>query len=407
MDEAALYELLSGRRRDVAAKLLRCGLQVASWGYASVMSLRNLAYAREWFQVHQVSVPVISLGNITTGGTGKTPMAAWLANWLVAQGHKPGLLSRGYRTLNQGSHSQSVGKLNQTSLDKPLPDKISQRANDFSILNPSCDAHEPPAAEGNDEKLVLDRLCPGVPHLQQRDRVNSARRAIAEFGCHVLLLDDGFQHRRLHRNLDLVLVDALKPWGYGYVLPRGLLRESMNGLRRADLIVITRADQCSADQLQKLRDELRRIRGNDDCVEVAFKPTRLVDANWQQHALSSVAGMKAFAFCGIGNPDGFRKTVNSLGVTCNLVQGFPDHYHYQVDDLEKLAKTAREQAVDVVFITQKDIVKISADAWHGPPLFAVEIGVEFIRGRELLETSLRRTLNSQAFRDVPFFNSVE
>ncbi len=395
MDEAALHELLSGSRRDVAAKLLRGGLQVASWGYASVMSLRNLAYAREWFRVHQVSVPVISFGNITTGGTGKTPMAAWLANWLVAQGHKPGLLSRGYRTLDRGSHSQSIGKLNQSkSLDKPLPDNISKRENDTPILNPSCDAHGPAVPGGNDEKLVLDRLCPGVPHLQQRDRVNSARRVIAECGCDVLLLDDGFQHRRLHRDLDLVLVDALKPWGYGHVLPRGLLREPMSGLRRADVIVITRADQCSSDQLQNLRAELRRIRGRDDCVEVAFKPTRLVDVNWHPYPLSSVVGMKALAFCGIGNPDGFRKTVSSLGVTCNLVQGFPDHHHYQFNDLEKLAKTAQMHSVDVVFVTQKDIVKISADAWHGPPLFAVEIGVEFLRGREFLETRLRQTLGS-------------
>ena len=394
MDEAALHELLSGRRCDVAARLLRCGLEVASWGYASVMSLRNLAYTRKWLQVHRVSVPVISLGNITTGGTGKTPMAAWLANWLVSQGRKPGLLSRGYRTLNQGPHSEPVAKANLgIILKKSLPGGMPQRANDTPILTPSCDAHEPPAgAGGNDEKLVLDRLCPGVPHLQQRNRVNSACRAIAEFGCNVLLLDDGFQHRRLHRDLDLVLVDALKPWGYGHVLPRGLLRESMSGLRRADLVVITRADQCSPDQLQSLRDELRRIRGIDDCVEVTFKPTHLVDVNWQSHALSSVVGKKAFAFCGIGNPDGFRKTVSSLGVNCDLIQEFPDHHHYQADDLAKLTKAARDNSVDVVFTTQKDIVKISPEAWLGQPLFAVEIGVEFISGREFLESRLRGLL---------------
>ena len=392
MDEAALHELLSGRRSDVVAKLLRCGLEVASWGYSSVMSLRNLAYTRRWLKIHQVSVPVISLGNITTGGTGKTPLAAWLANWLVSHGRKPGLLSRGYRTLNPGSHVKPVRKVNQsTFLDNAPPDDMSQRESDVPILNPSCDAHGPPAA-GNDEKLVLDRLCPGVPHLQQRDRVNSARRAIAEFGCDVLLLDAGFQHRRLHRDLDLVLVDALKPWGYGHVLPRGLLRESMSGLRRADLVVVTRADQCPVDQLHALRDEIRQLRGRDDFVEVAFKPTRLVDIKWHPHDLSTVVGMKAFAFCGIGNPDGFRKTVSSLGVNCNLIQGFPDHYHYQTDDLSKLAKTAREHSVDVVFTTQKDIVKIPEDAWHGPPLFAIELGVEFIRGCDLLESRLRELL---------------
>ena len=393
MDEAALHELLSGRRRDVSARLLRCGMEVASWGYASVMSLRNLAYTRKWLQVHQVSVPVISLGNITTGGTGKTPLAAWLANWLVSQGRKPGLLSRGYRTLNQVDQVNSkASKTNGIFSPPGSTEQNFQRATDFPVLNPSGSAHEPAAQGGNDEKMVLDRLCPGVPHLQQRNRVNSACRAIAEFGCNVLLLDDGFQHRRLHRDLDLVLVDALKPWGYGHVLPRGLLRESISGLRRADLVVITRADQCSSDQLQSLRDDLRRIRGIDDCVEVRFKPTHLVDVNWQSHALSSVVGKKAFAFCGIGNPDGFRKTVGSIGVNCDLIQEFPDHHHYQADDLAKLAKAARERSVDVVFTTQKDIVKISPEAWLGQPLFAVEIGVEFIRGAEFLESCLRKLL---------------
>jgi tetraacyldisaccharide 4'-kinase len=387
MDEAALHELLSGRRSDVAAKLFRGALQVPSWSYASIMSLRNLAYSRRWLQVHQVSVPVISLGNITTGGTGKTPLAAWLANWLVSQGHKPGLLSRGYRAISQGSHAESVAKVHQSTILN-----ISQPANDLPILNRSSDAHGPAVPGCNDEKLVLDRLCPRVPHLQQRDRVTSARRLIVQFGCDVLLLDDGFQHRRLYRDLDLVLVDALKPWGYGHVLPRGLLRESMSGLRRADLILITRADQCSEEQIQSLRHKLHRIRGSEDCVEVAFKPTQLVNVNWQPQTLSSVAGKKAFAFCGIGNPEGFRKTLGSLGVSCDLIQRFPDHHHYQADELVKLAQKAREHSVDVVFTTQKDIVKISADTWHGPPLFAVEIGVEFIDGRELLESLLRKTL---------------
>ncbi len=356
MDEAALHELMSGRRNDLAARALRGTLEVASWGYSSLMSLRNLAYARRWLTVHRASVPVISLGNITTGGTGKTPFAAWLANWCLAKGHRPGLLSRGYHALSRDKNDTST----------PLDD----------------------SSVGNDEKRVLDRLCPGVPHLQQRDRVSSAKRIVQESGCDVLLLDDGFQHRRLHRDLDLVLIDALQPWGYGHVLPRGLLREPMSGLRRADLIVITRANQCSQQQREALQAELRQIRGADDAIEIAFAPTRLVNPHWQAHPFSSITHKKAFAFCGIGNPEGFRQTVNSLGVNCEQTWAFADHHHYNDTDLEAIASRAAGQSADIVLTTQKDLVKISPGAWHGPPLFAIEIGVEFLSGQERLESRL-------------------
>lgn len=350
MDEAALHELLSGRRRDVAARLLRGALGMASGGYAAVMALRNVAYDRHWLKVHHAAVPVISLGNITTGGTGKTPTAAWLANWLLEQGLRPGLLSRGYRAIEE----------TKTPLGNPV---------------------------GNDEKMVLDRLCAAVPHLQQRDRVSSARRLVTESGCNVLILDDGFQHRRLHRDLDLVLVDALQPWGFGRVLPRGLLREPRRGLRRAGLVVITRADQCLESDRQSLRNELRSL-GTVDCVEIAFRPQRLAGLDGSQQSLDSLPGVKAIAFCGIGNPDGFRRTLSSLHVSADL-RVFPDHHHYSHHDLLELADTARKNSAEIVLTTLKDLVKISLDTWTGPPLFAIEIGVEFLQGKELLIARLQ------------------
>jgi tetraacyldisaccharide 4'-kinase len=355
MDEAALHELMSGRRRDVVATVLRWVLSVGSWGYALVMSLRNLAYQRHWLTVHQVPAPVISLGNITTGGTGKTPTAAWLANWLVSAGYRPGLLSRGYRSLKSDAQAE--------------------------------------APVGNDEKMVLDRLCPDVPHLQQRDRVASGRRLVQEFGCNVLILDDGFQHRRLHRNLDVVLIDALQPWGFDHVLPRGLLRERKSGLRRADLVVITRADQCSPDDRQSLKAELKRLRGTSDCVEIAFAPTRLIGLDGTTQLVNWAASQPALAFCGIGNPDGFRRTLSTLGVTADL-KVFPDHHHYQACDLVTLAEQARSFSADVVLTTLKDLVKIHPDHWQGPPLYAVEIGVQFLSGQELLEQQLKSVLSS-------------
>lgn len=363
MDEAALHELFSGRQRGLAATSLRTALYAASWGYAAATSARNLAYDRGWLTIHRAPVPVISIGNITTGGTGKTPMSAWLANWFTSAGYRPGLLSRGYRSL------------------KSSADQANPSTNDAGV-------------EGNDEKRVLERLCPGVPHLQQRDRVASAAKAVSEFGCNVLLLDDGFQHRRLHRDLDLVLVDSLRPWGYEHLLPRGLLRESLSGLKRADVVVITRADQCSANERAMLHERLRQIRGNDDCVEIAFAPQRLVDLKWNSQSIDRFAGKKALAFCGIGNPAGFRQTLGSLGIASEQFQQFPDHHHYSTSDLRQLALRAQEMSAEVVFTTQKDLVKINALDWSGPQLFAVEIGVQFLSGEAVLESQLKQVMSA-------------
>ncbi|WP_397568516.1 tetraacyldisaccharide 4'-kinase [Schlesneria sp. T3-172] len=360
MDEAALHELLSGRRAGPGASLLRGGLTLASSAYSAVMTLRNTAYDQGWLKTHRVSVPVISLGNITTGGTGKTPTAAWLANWLRACGRRPGLLSRGYRALSPTDQSNTGEQ-------------------------PQC---------GNDEKLVLDRLCPEVPHLQQKDRVGSARRAVQEFGCDVLLLDDGFQHRRLDRDLDLVLIDALQPWGYGYPLPRGLLRERQTGLSRADLILITRANQCSKHDLATLRSELQRLCPGTACIDLAFKPTQAVDLHWQAHPLSTLKDKNCIAFCGIGNPKGFEQTVSSIETNCKQFRHFADHHHYSRNDHLELEQLAATVGADVVLTTQKDLVKIAADQWKGPPLLAIEIGLEFLAGQDLLETRLRQILPS-------------
>lgn len=364
MDETALHDLLSGRRRDLSASLLRMGLSAASCAYGLATGLRNFGYDHGLMPVHRASVPVISIGNITTGGTGKTPFAAWIVNWLLAAGQKPGLLSRGYRSLGR---DVSNGKS--------------------------------PAGGGpfeNDEKLVLDRLCPGVPHIQQKDRVESARRAVREFGCEVLLLDDGYQHRRLHRDLNVVLIDSLAPWGYGHLLPRGLLRESLSGLRRAEVIVLTRVEQSSLENRRQLREQIARTTGRDDCVEVSFVPKRLVDVSWQPQSLDWVAGKRGMAFCGIGNPEGFRKTVASLGIECADFLPFADHHHYDVRDLKTIAARANDRSAEVVLTTQKDLVKIAPEKWNGPPLFAVEIGTEFVGGKQLLETKLQQCVNSSS-----------
>ena len=324
---------------------------MASWFYGAAVRARNLAYNSGWKQVSRAAVPVISVGNITTGGTGKTPFAAYLARWFRERETRVCFLSRGYGAT---------------------------------------------PGQQNDEALVLDRLCPDVPHLQHADRVEGARIAVEELEMQLLILDDGFQHRRLARDLDLVLIDALEPWGYGHLLPRGLLREPRAGLRRADLVVITRADQASAEVRQQIRATLQRFRGNGDCVEVAFVPQRLVNTSGQTASLESLRGQPIRAFCGIGNPAGFRQTLAQLGIIVDdqSFRVFPDHHRYRRDDVASLLDWAKSSPVAAVLTTLKDQVKIPIASLGHTPLWSIDIGATILAGEELLTEHLERIQHS-------------
>lgn len=344
MDETRLIAILSGERRGLTAALSRFCLAGLSVPYGLAVAARNRAYDRGWLRQHRASVPVISVGNITTGGTGKTPVTAWLARELQARGWRPGLLSRGYRSLD--------------------------------------------GAE-NDEKRVLDRLCPGVAQVQNPDRVAGAERAVREFSCDALILDDGLQHRRLHRDVDIVLIDALRPWGFGRLLPRGLLREPRRGLRRADLIVLTRADLVSAAQLTELRREIATFSPTAPVAEVAFQPGGLIDREGREKSLEHLAGQRCLAYCGIGNPQGFAETLRHALIAAEL-QVFPDHHHYTPADFEQLRRRAESQQAAAIVTTLKDLVKVPAELFGRVPVLAVDQQVRVLRGLEHLDRLLER-----------------
>lgn len=343
MDERSAIAVMSGERCDGTARLLRALCRVAASGYSAAVRVRNLAYDKNWLRVHRAAVPVISVGNLTTGGTGKTPVVAWLVDQLVQRGYSPGILSRGYRSLDGMT---------------------------------------------NDEALVLERLCPGTPHVQQRDRVQGASEAIREFGCDVLVLDDGYQHRRLHRDLDLLLIDALQPWGFGHLLPRGLLREPLSSLWRADFVVVTRGmvgDRPSA--FPEISSQLRRVRGTDRAAVVGFTPQRWLSPTGTQRPIQQFASQRMAAFCGIGNPAGFWKTLEPLGCIVDR-RTFPDHHHYSRADLDQLEAWRSQLGVEVLATTVKDLVKIAPEHPVSRHVWAVEIGCDVTWGRDSLLRAL-------------------
>jgi len=244
------------------------------------------------------------------------------------------------------------------------------------------------AGSENDEALELEQKLPDVPHLQNVDRVEGARTAVEEFESQVLLLDDGFQHRRLGRDLDVVLLDALEPFGYGHVFPRGLLREPLGGLRRAGAVVLSRADLVDEAERRRIRDVVRGYNASAAWCEVLHAPRRLLNSRGDEGALDGLAGKRIVGFCGLGNPEGFRRTLAGLGGDVVGFEEFPDHHNYARADIERLANVAREQKADLLVCTHKDLVKIRLDELRGTPLWAVVVGIEFLAGEAELAAKL-------------------
>ncbi|MGD9720344.1 MAG: tetraacyldisaccharide 4'-kinase [Pirellulales bacterium] len=340
---SAFRELVSGRQRGIAATLARAVLGALEVPYTAVVSARNRRYDTGRAPTERVDVPVVSVGNITLGGTGKTPVVEWLARWFADRGVRVGLVSRGYGAA---------------------------------------------AGRPNDEALELARKLPGVPHVQDADRVRGARRAMAEHRCQLIILDDAFQHRRLARDLDIVLVDALEPFGFGHVFPRGTLREPLSGWHRAHVLMLTRAELLDVPSRAELRDEARRVAPTACWVEATHAPRALETPAGGTQPLASLAGQPLAAFCGIGNPAGFYHALAGCGYQVVAQREFADHFGYRDTDVQKLAHWADGLDVAAVVCTGKDLVKI-ADRWRSQsPLLALVSRLEIFTGQAELEAAL-------------------
>jgi tetraacyldisaccharide 4'-kinase len=339
--------LVRGERRGLWPALGRAGLRFLSVLYDGGTRLRNELYRRGWKRSQRVLVPVVSVGNLTLGGTGKTPCVEYVGRFYRQRDVRVAILSRGYG---------STGGL-------------------------------------NDEALVLEENLPDVPHLQGSDRVALAETAIEELDSEVLVLDDGFQHRRLARQLDLLLLDATNPWGHGYLFPRGLLRESPRSIRRADLVVLTRCDQVEPGERQRLRDRIARLDPTVSVVESTHRPVELVDAERRTGSLDRLKDAPVAAFCGLGNPEAFRRTLLDLGARLSDFRTYADHHAYTRADLDELRRWARRQAADCLLVTtQKDLVKLRLTRLGERELWALRIQLHVTAGQDLLDSQLSAVL---------------
>ena len=344
-DADSFKRLVDGSARGPAAVLARGGLAALAAPYSLAMRARNTAYDCGLLAISSAPVPVISIGNLTLGGTGKTPLVAWCAQTLRAAGLRPAIVSRGYGV-----------ETGQTS----------------------------------DEAAELGILLPDVPHVANRDRVAGACAAAAA-GAGAVVLDDGFQHRRLARDLDIVAVDATDPFGCGHIFPRGLLREPLAGLARAQAVVLTRATLVDAHRRDSIRATLASACGGRlpaVWAEAAHRPVQFRTASGAALPLAALAGKRIVAFAGIGNPSAFRATLEDLGAEVVGFRPFADHHAYTAHDLSALATSARAAGADLAVTTLKDLVKVRSDTLGDTPLAAIEIAIEITSGGAALEALL-------------------
>ncbi len=344
LNASDFYDLCSGRKRGMGPSLARFGLRLIETPYAVSMRLRNWRFDQRPNLSVEVSRPVISVGNLTLGGTGKTPVVKWLARRLRAEELRVAILSRGY-----GAEASGV----------------------------------------NDEALELELALPDVPHLQDRDRVKIANIAIDELDMQVLLLDDGFQHRRLRRDFDLVLLDATEPFGFGHVFPRGALREPLSGLKRANAVCLTRSDAIPSTRREEIRRIVERFAPQALWSEARHAPQQLVNSSGEAAQLSQLSGRKVLACCGIGNPAAFRASLTSAGALLVGQCEFPDHHGYTLDDIELIVREAYRTNPDFIVTTCKDLVKLGEDQLGKFPVWALAIEVAFLSGETELMSAIR------------------
>jgi len=360
-------DLVSGRAQGFGANTLRGLLSLLSVPYYCVVAVRNAYYDLIKRSARRFAVPVVSVGNIPVGGTGKTPPAAHVAGLIAQRGRRVAILLRGYK-------------------GRPIP---------FD------DEHRDRAASRwrteSDEAMVLRRRCPGAIVVVNPDRVAGAMEAV-DRGAEAIVLDDGFQHRRIARDLDLVLVDATIPFGHGHLLPRGLLREPTRSLRRAGMIVLTRSNEVDESSRTLLRSRLGRLSGGKPVITAMHQTNGFTDLKGHPVPVDDPTVMQAVLFAGIANFDSFRRGVERLGVHVLAAYQYPDHHDYSGEEIAALGDVAASLEANAILTTEKDAVKL-VGRWveQDCRLLVVRLDVAFDEdGEAILSQALDQILGTMA-----------
>lgn len=315
--------------------------------YRIIIQGRASFYKSGIFKSYNAKIKVISIGNISVGGTGKTPTTQWLAEEMSKRGYKTAILSRGYG----GERTEDVSVV----------------SNGESILvSPQ---------EAGDEPYMLAKKLQGVPVIVGSDRLKLADYACEKYNLDALILDDGFQHLRLKRDVNILLFDGEKGVGNGNVLPRGPLREPLSAMERADIVLINK-DGSATEELQELT---KRHAPSITVFKTAYGTLCIRQLGSDEtKTIEGLKNMKVTLFSGIANPESFAKTIESLGALIVSKASFPDHHDYSPADVDKVSTMAEKAGASAILTTEKDAVKLEQiNSPSGVPIYVVEVGLDF------------------------------
>lgn len=346
--------------------LARLALWPLSRVYRAGVRFRASAYRRGWLRTEELPVPVISLGNLSVGGTGKTPLVEAICRFLEADGLRPGIVSRGYR--RRGGTGLTVVSTGNGQ-------------------GPAVDV-----SRAGDEPFLLATHLPGVPLVVAADRVAAARRAV-ELGARVIVADDAFQHLRLGRQIDFLVIDATNPTEAGWLLPSGRLREPLEAAGRASAFLLTRCDRMGDPTA--IRRIYRPFNPEAPFFETVAQPQGLLAPDGAPVELESLRGAGVVAFCGIGSPRFFLQDLERQGAKVLEFAPFPDHHWFTDAETEDLADRFRRQGADVLVTTEKDHVRLTDPQRRRLGAHRLRIGASVWNERQLLRF-LRKRLAAEA-----------
>jgi len=346
-------------------------LQASSVAYQAVVTLRNAAYDRGWVKPMTLPCPVVSVGNLTVGGTGKTTCVELLARKLMAQRQRVAVLSRGYAGRRRPYWLRMEG-------GQLLVDGRAGAADDGWA----------------DEPQLLAAHLAGAPIVVGPRRAQTGRWAWDMFHSDIMILDDGLQHRQVHRDLEVVVVHARTPLGGWALLPRGPMREPLESLRRSHVIILTKADE-ALETVAALRERLSALAPEAATVMTTHEPVALLDAqNGEQESLQRLEGMRVALVSSIGDPAGFESTIRRLHATVEWHAAFPDHHRYRAADWAALRARATAQPPQALVTTEKDWVRLrpmlaAHGSWAGP-LWVLKVRMRILDGEASLDDRLAR-----------------
>ncbi|MBX9742641.1 MAG: tetraacyldisaccharide 4'-kinase [Chthoniobacterales bacterium] len=385
--EQAAIDVIMERRAGKRAVFLRTLLLYVSYLYRKIIELRLALYRSHTFRQHVVGCPVISIGNLTVGGTGKTPIVEKIARELTEKGRRVAILSRGYK-----------------SVPKPFLYRLMKRLHQRqSLFAPRVVSDGGPllldSRTAGDEPFMLAKNLKKVAVLVDRDRAKSGLYAIKELGCDLLLLDDGLQYLKLRHRFDVVLIDCEAPFGNEFLLPRGTLREPPEHLRRATHIVITK---CNGSDLTSLYERIRNLNRTAEIIECCHHPVELCDMfTGETLPLAYLKNLKIGVLSGIASPESFEQGLRNLGATLGLTQSYADHHRYSRKEVKRFLQRCTRRGLSMILTTEKDAVRIPRLSDPEIPIYYLRIEISILKGLEVWNRMINR------FASLPEKNSYD